>query len=87
VKVDAAKGKQLFNQNCALVHSLTKKMTGPALAAVTEKHDKRVGFINWIKTALAYGFKAGECCSCGKLYNELQSGGKTPFPTFVQSGY
>ena len=37
---DAAKGKQLFNQNCAACHSLNKKMTGPALAAVTERHDK-----------------------------------------------
>ena len=31
---DAVKGKALFNQNCAACHSLTRKMTGPALQNV-----------------------------------------------------
>jgi mono/diheme cytochrome c family protein len=37
---DAAKGKELFNANCAACHKLDAKMTGPALRNVIAKHDK-----------------------------------------------
>jgi mono/diheme cytochrome c family protein len=40
---DAAKGKELFNANCAACHKLDAKMTGPALRNVIAKHD-----IKWI---------------------------------------
>ena len=43
---DAAKGKQLFNQNCAACHALNRKMTGPALAGVYDKYD---GDIEWLR--------------------------------------
>ncbi|MBC8767232.1 c-type cytochrome [Arenibacter sp. BSSL-BM3] len=75
---DAAKGKQLFNQNCAACHSLNKKMTGPALAAVTEKHDKE-WLYQWIKNSPAM-IKAGDAAAL-KIYNEYNQAAMTPFPT------
>jgi len=75
---DAAKGKQLFNQNCAACHSLNKKMTGPALAAVTERHDKEWLYA-WIKNSPAM-IKAGDAAAL-KIYNEYNQAAMTPFPT------
>lgn len=75
---DAVKGKQLFNQNCAACHSLNKKMTGPALAAVTEKHDKE-WLYQWIKNSPAM-IKAGDAAAI-KIYNEYNQAAMTPFPT------
>lgn len=40
---DAAKGKELFNANCAACHKLDAKSTGPALRDVISKHE-----ISWI---------------------------------------
>ncbi|WP_281226902.1 cytochrome c3 family protein [Flavobacterium aquiphilum] len=40
---DAAKGKELFNTNCAACHKLDAKATGPALRDVISRHD-----IKWI---------------------------------------
>ncbi|TRX38613.1 c-type cytochrome [Flavobacterium sp. ZT3R18] len=40
---DAAKGKELFNANCAACHKLDAKSTGPALRDVASRHD-----ISWI---------------------------------------
>jgi cytochrome c2 len=40
---DAAKGKELFNANCAACHKLDAKSTGPALRDVISRHD-----ISWI---------------------------------------
>ena len=34
---DPAKGKSLFNAQCASCHKLNKKMTGPALANVEQR--------------------------------------------------
>ena len=34
---DPAKGKSLFNANCAACHQLDKKMTGPALRHVEQR--------------------------------------------------
>lgn len=36
---DVAKGKELFNSNCAACHKLDGKSTGPALRGINEKHD------------------------------------------------
>jgi cytochrome c2 len=40
---DAAKGKELFNANCAACHKLDAKSTGPALRDVISRHE-----ISWI---------------------------------------
>ena len=42
---DAAKGKQLFNQNCAACHALNRKMTGPALANVESRLAEDEGLV------------------------------------------
>lgn len=36
---DPAKGKELFNANCAACHKLDAKSTGPALRGVADRHD------------------------------------------------
>ncbi|MDO6603632.1 c-type cytochrome [Arenibacter palladensis] len=74
---DATKGKQLFNQNCAACHALNKKMTGPALAGVTEKYDKE-WLYQWIKNSPAM-IKAGDADAL-KIYNEYNQAAMTPFP-------
>lgn len=45
---DPAKGKSLFNSNCASCHKLDKKVVGPALAGITEKRDAEWLF-SWIR--------------------------------------
>jgi cytochrome c551/c552 len=37
---DIAKGKSLFNANCASCHKLNKKLIGPALKGVSAKYEK-----------------------------------------------
>jgi len=74
---DAAKGKQLFNQNCAACHALNKKMTGPALAGVSEKYDKE-WLYQWVKNSPAM-IKAGDADAL-KIYNEFNQAAMTPFP-------
>tara|TARA_R110002020_G_scaffold3514_2_gene15634 strand:+ start:46931 stop:48259 length:1329 start_codon:yes stop_codon:yes gene_type:complete len=74
---DAVKGKQLFNQNCAACHALNKKMTGPALAGVSEKYDKE-WLYQWVKNSPAM-IKAGDADAL-KIYNEYNQAAMTPFP-------
>ena len=38
---DPAKGKELFNSNCAACHKLDAASTGPALRGVADKHDTK----------------------------------------------
>src|SRR5688572_28789872 len=46
-----SKGKQLFQQNCASCHSITKDLTGPALANVEERGPwtDRKNLVKWIQ--------------------------------------
>ena len=39
-EIDIAKGKSLFNANCASCHKLNKNLVGPALKGVSAKYDK-----------------------------------------------
>ncbi len=50
---DAAKGKKLFNTNCAACHKLDKNVVGPALGDVTEKRDN-AWLKAWIKDNAAF---------------------------------
>jgi cytochrome c551/c552 len=45
---DAAKGKEIFNTNCAACHKLDAKATGPALRGVADKYDKE-WIYKWVK--------------------------------------
>ncbi len=49
---DPAKGKALFNANCAACHKMDKKLVGPALKGVTEKREA-AWLKSWIKDSQA----------------------------------
>ena len=56
--VDIAKGKSLFNANCAACHKLNKNLVGPKLAGVTNKYEKE-WLYTWIKNSSAM-IKSGD---------------------------
>ena len=80
---DAVKGKQLFNQNCAACHHLTRKMTGPALANVEsrllddEGLDKEWLYA-WVKNSSGV-ISSGDSYA-NKIYAEYNSLAMTAFP-------
>jgi cytochrome c551/c552 len=74
---DVAKGKELFNTNCAACHNLDKKMTGPALRGVTNKYDKE-WLYKWIKNS-AELIKSGDD-KANKIFNEFNKSPMTAFP-------
>ena len=77
---DAAKGKQLFNQNCAACHALNRKMTGPALAGVYDKYDGDIEWLRkWIKNNQSL-IKAGDERALA-IYNEYNQTAMNAFPT------
>ena len=82
---DPAKGKSLFNANCAACHQLDKKMTGPSLRNVetrlseTEGLD-RVWLNAWIRNSSAM-IKSGDAYA-NKIYAEYNGSAMTAFPQF-----
>ncbi len=81
---DAAKGKQLFNQNCAACHALNRKMTGPALANVETRLAEDEGLDKewlyaWIKNSP--GMIAAGDAYANKIYAEYNQAAMTAFPT------
>ncbi|MDC6350188.1 c-type cytochrome [Zeaxanthinibacter sp. PT1] len=81
---DAAKGKQLFNQNCAACHALNRKMTGPALANVESRLAEEEGLgkdwlYAWIKNSP--GMIASGDAYANEIYNEYNQAAMTAFPT------
>ncbi|WP_422858970.1 c-type cytochrome [Flagellimonas sp. S174] len=81
---DAAKGKQLFNQNCAACHALNRKMTGPALANVETRLYEEEGLDKewlyaWIKNSA--GMIASGDAYANKIYAEYNQAAMTAFPT------
>ena len=81
---DPAKGKQLFNQNCAACHALNRKMTGPALANVETRLSEEEGLDKewlyaWIKNSA--GMIASGDAYANKIYNEYNQAAMTAFPT------
>ncbi len=79
---DAAKGKSLFNANCAACHKLNKKMTGPALANVearlAEEGLDRTWIYAWVKNSSGV-IKSGDAYA-NKIYNEYGGAAMTAFP-------
>ncbi len=53
---DAAAGKALFTAKCAVCHNVTKKMTGPALAGLEDRHKwaDHKELLAWINNPAAY---------------------------------
>ncbi len=81
---DPAKGKQLFNQNCAACHALDRKMTGPALANVESRLSEDQGLdkewlYSWIKNSP--GMISSGDSYANAIYAEYNQAAMTPFPT------
>lgn len=82
---DPAKGKSLFNANCAACHKLDKKMTGPALRNVETRLSEEEGLDRewlyaWIKNSAGV-IKSGDAYA-NKIYNEYGGAAMTAFPQF-----
>ncbi|GGD18960.1 cytochrome c [Hyunsoonleella pacifica] len=80
---DPAKGKSLFNANCAACHQLDKKMTGPALRNVEARLSEEQGLDRdwiyaWIRNSSAL-IKSGDAYA-NKIYNEYGGAAMTAFP-------
>ena len=81
---DAAKGKTLFNTNCAACHQLDRKMTGPALRNVEARLGEEEGLdrewlYSWIRNSSGL-IKSGDAYA-NKVYNEYNKTAMTAFPT------
>ncbi|MDO5607777.1 MAG: cytochrome c3 family protein [Capnocytophaga sp.] len=74
---DPAKGKTLFNQQCAACHRLDKRTTGPALAGIADKRD-RVWLQKWIRNSTAL-IKEGDADAIA-IFEEYNKLPMTPFP-------
>ncbi|WP_298392898.1 c-type cytochrome [Flavobacterium sp.] len=74
---DAAKGKELFNANCAACHNLDRKMTGPALRGISAKYDMP-WLYKWINNSSAL-IKSGDAKAV-KVYEENNKAVMTAFP-------
>ncbi|MFB9056250.1 c-type cytochrome [Mariniflexile ostreae] len=80
---DPAKGKTLFNSNCAACHQLDKKMTGPALRNMEARLADEEGLDKdwlyaWIRNSSGL-IKSGDAYA-NKIYNEYGGAAMTPFP-------
>lgn len=79
---DPAKGKTLFNTNCAACHSLDKKLTGPALRGVEARLDEqgldRTWISAWIRNSAAV-LKSGDAYA-NKIYAEYNGAAMTAMP-------
>lgn len=84
---DPAKGKQLFNQNCAACHALDRQMTGPALGNIEEKIEEegldRQWIYNWVHNSPSV-IKSGDAYA-NKIFNEFGQTSMTPFPQLSEA--
>ena len=79
---DPAKGKELFNANCAACHKLDEKMTGPALRGVAEKHDK-AWIYKWVHNSSDM-IKSGDADAV-KVFEENNKVVMTAFPQLSEA--
>lgn len=80
---DPAKGKALFNANCAACHQLDKKMTGPALRKVEQRLSDDQGLDRdwiyaWIRNSAGV-IKSGDAYA-NKIYNDYSGAAMTAMP-------
>lgn len=75
---DPAKGKAIFNTNCAACHKLDAKATGPALRGVADKYDKE-WLYKWVKNS-AELIKSGDA----DAVKVFEANGKIPMTAFPQ---
>ena len=71
-----SKGKQLFQQNCASCHSITKDLTGPALAGVEERGPwtDRKNLVKWIQNPAAFMETSEYTQDLKKKYGTMMTG-------------
>ncbi len=74
---DPAKGKELFNSNCAACHKLDAKSTGPALRGIAQKHDM-AWIYKWVHNSSDL-IKSGDAAAV-KVFNENNKAVMTAFP-------
>jgi mono/diheme cytochrome c family protein len=74
---DIAKGKSLFNSQCAACHKLNRKLVGPALKGVSEKYEKE-WLYSWIKNSAAL-IKSGDEQAVA-IYEEYNKVAMNAFP-------
>ncbi|AXT51436.1 cytochrome C [Aquimarina sp. BL5] len=79
---DVAKGEALFKSLCAACHKRYKKMTGPALFGVTEKHD-REWLYSWIKNSAAM-IASGDAAAVA-IYEEYNKTAMNAFPQLTNA--
>ena len=79
---DAAKGKELFNANCAACHKLDAKATGPALRGVANKYDK-AWLYKWIHNSSEL-IKSGDAKAV-KVFEENNKIAMTAFPQLSEA--
>lgn len=83
---DPAKGRSLFNTNCAACHRLDSKMTGPALRNVEERLAEEHGldrtWMNkWIRNSA--GMIASGDAYANQIFEEYGGTAMTAFPTLT----
>lgn len=77
---DAAKGKELFQNNCASCHNVTgEKLIGPGLAGIETRRDE-AWLIKWIKNPAAM-IASGDAYAV-KIFNEYNKVQMTAFANF-----
>ena len=76
---DAAAGEALFKSNCTACHAVDKRVMGPALAGIDQRHD-REWLHKWIKNSP--GMVASGDEAAVKIFNEYNQTPMTPFPQF-----
>jgi mono/diheme cytochrome c family protein len=74
---DAAKGKELFNANCAACHKLDAKATGPALRGVASKYEM-AWLYKWVKNSSDL-IKSGDAQAV-KVFEENNKSVMSSFP-------
>jgi cytochrome c551/c552 len=74
---DAAAGGAIFKQKCTACHAIDKKVLGPALKGITERHDN-AWLIKWIKNSQAL-IAAGDPAAV-KVFNEYNKVVMPGFP-------
>ena len=74
---DAAKGKELFNANCAACHKLDAKATGPALRGIANKYDM-AWIYKWVNNSSEL-IKSGDAKAV-KVFEENNKSVMTAFP-------
>lgn len=78
-KGDAAKGKELFSQNCASCHKIHADATGPALKDVTKRR-KEDWLLKWIRNSQSL-IKSGDADAV-QLYQKWNQIAMNSFPDF-----